>query len=94
MGCRDRHRSKGRHGQPALTFPDLSGEDFLPWINEDDARQAGVSAQEYAGQQAAIWKKGLADWGQSGDRVEKLRNAAEFVIYYPRQQTPGCRSRS
>ncbi len=74
---------KGDMGNLLLTFPQLSGEDFLPWINEDDARQAGVSTQEYAGQQAAIWKKGLADWGQSGDRIERLRSAAEFVIYTP-----------
>ncbi len=35
---------KGDMGNLLLTFPQLSGEDFLPWINEDDARQAGVSA--------------------------------------------------
>jgi hypothetical protein len=74
---------KGDMGNLLLTFPRLSGDDFLPWVNQDDARQAGVSVQEYADQQAAMWKKGLADWGQSGDRIERLRSAAEFVIYTP-----------
>src|SRR5215467_14285181 len=27
-----------------LTFPDLRPDDFLPWINEDDARRAGKTA--------------------------------------------------
>ncbi|MBN1136214.1 MAG: DUF87 domain-containing protein [Anaerolineae bacterium] len=74
---------KGDMGNLLLTFPQFRGEDFLPWINVDDARQAGISAQEHAAQQAAFWKKGLADWGQDGDRVERLRSAAEFVIYTP-----------
>jgi hypothetical protein len=25
-----------------LTFPDLSPEDFLPWVNADDARRKGL----------------------------------------------------
>src|SRR6185503_16258127 len=31
-----------------LTFPDLKPEDFAPWVNEDEARRAGKSAQEFA----------------------------------------------
>ena len=26
-----------------LTFPQLRGEDFVPWVNEDDARKKGLS---------------------------------------------------
>jgi len=66
-----------------LTFPQLRGEDFRPWINEDDANKKGLSPQEYADQQAGLWKKGLADWGESGERIQRLRDAAEFVIYTP-----------
>ena len=74
---------KGDLGNLLLTFPQLRGEDFLPWINPDEARQAGVSAQEYANQQAALWEKGLADWGQSGERIQRLRDAADWAIYTP-----------
>jgi hypothetical protein len=74
---------KGDLGDLLLTFPQLRGEDFYPWINPDDARQAGVTPQEYAQQQAALWKKGLADWGQSGERIERLRAAADWAIYTP-----------
>jgi hypothetical protein len=66
-----------------LTFPDLKDSDFLPWINEEDARRRGVSPQEYAGRQAALWNNGLADWGQDGARIRKLKDSAEFAIYTP-----------
>ncbi|MBM4446504.1 MAG: ATP-binding protein [Chloroflexi bacterium] len=66
-----------------LTFPELRPEDFAPWINEDDARKKGLSAEEYSKQQAEMWKKGLAGWGQSGERIGRLRQAADFVIYTP-----------
>ena len=66
-----------------LTFPELRPEDFAPWINEDDARKKGLSAEEYAKQQAEMWEKGLAGWGQTGERISRLRQAADFVIYTP-----------
>ena len=66
-----------------LTFPQLRGEDFLPWVNEDDARKTGLSPETYADQQAALWKSGLADWGQDGARIQKLREAADCAVYTP-----------
>lgn len=74
---------KGDLSNLLLTFPQLRGEDFAPWINEDDARKKGVSPTDYAAQQAALWKNGLGEWGQSGDRIQKLRDAADFAIYTP-----------
>ena len=67
---------KGDLANLMLTFPQLRGEDFAPWINEDDARKKGLSSADYATQQAEMWKKGLGDWGQSGERIQKLRDAA------------------
>ena len=66
-----------------LTFPELRPEDFAPWVNEDDARRAGRSAQEFAADEAERWKRGLADWGEDGGRIRRLRDAAEFTIYTP-----------
>ena len=74
---------KGDLGNLLLTFPQLRGQDFLPWINQDDARQAGVTPEEYADKQAAVWQKGLEDWGQTGERIQRLRAAADWVIYTP-----------
>jgi hypothetical protein len=66
-----------------LTFPRLQAGDFLPWINEDDARKKGLSPAAYAQQQAELWRNGLADWGQDGERIQRLRDAAGFTIYTP-----------
>ncbi len=66
-----------------LAFPDLKTEDFLPWVNEDDAAKKGLSKEEYAGNQAETWKNELASWAQSGERIRKLKQAADFVIYTP-----------
>jgi hypothetical protein len=74
---------KGDMPNMLLTFPQLRAEDFLPWINEDDARRKGLSPQDFAAKQADLWKNGLASWGESGDRIAKLRQAADFVIYTP-----------
>jgi hypothetical protein len=74
---------KGDLANLLLTFPDLTPSDFLPWVNEDDARKKGMTVEQYAEQQAGLWKKGLADWGQDGERIRRLRDAAEFVIYTP-----------
>ncbi|HET9963105.1 MAG TPA: ATP-binding protein [Nitrospiraceae bacterium] len=74
---------KGDLGNLLLTFPRLRGEDFEPWINEDDARKKGVSRADYAKGQAELWAKGLASWGQDGARIQRLREAADFSIYTP-----------
>src|SRR5688572_19830591 len=74
---------KGDLANLLLTFPDLRPEDFAPWINEDDARRKGLDPATYAAQQAELWRKGLASWGQDGERIRRLRGAADFAIYTP-----------
>jgi len=55
-----------------LTFPNLSAEDFQPWVEERDPAQ-----------EANFWKEGLAKWGQDDERIRRLRDAADFRIYTP-----------
>ncbi|HKY73225.1 MAG TPA: DUF87 domain-containing protein [Nitrospira sp.] len=74
---------KGDLGNLLLTFPALRGEDFLPWINEDDARKKGLTPGLYADAQAELWRNGLAAWGQDGARIQRLKHSAEAVIYTP-----------
>ncbi len=74
---------KGDLANLLLTFPELRGSDFEPWVNADDAQRKGLSVPDYAEQQAALWKKGLGDWGQSGERIARLKAAADFAIYTP-----------
>lgn len=74
---------KGDLGNLALTFPKLRGEDFRPWINLHEAGNKGVTAEEYAQSQAELWRKGLADWGQDGMRIQKLQDAVDVTVYTP-----------
>ena len=74
---------KGDLGNLLLTFPELRGEDFRPWINEDDAQRQGVDADTFAQQQADLWRRGLADWNQDGERIRRLRQAVDIEIYTP-----------
>ncbi len=74
---------KGDLANLLLTFPSLTPTDFLPWINTDDARQKGMTPEAYAADQASKWKKGLEESGQNGERIQKLKESADFRIYTP-----------
>src|SRR5262245_25320320 len=74
---------KGDLPNLCLTFPDLRPEDFAPWVNEEDAQRKGLTTEAYAAQQAELWRKGLAAWGEDGARIRRLRHAAEIAVYTP-----------
>jgi hypothetical protein len=74
---------KGDMPNLMLTFPELRPEDFLPWVNEDDARRKGQSTAEFAKAQSELWTNGLSAWGQNGARIARLRESAECVVYTP-----------
>jgi hypothetical protein len=78
---------KGDLANVLLTFPDLAPADFLPWVDPETARRDGVSLEDLAARTAEKWAAGLKDSGQSGDRIRRLHQAAEFAVY-----TPGSRS--
>jgi hypothetical protein len=74
---------KGDLSNLLLTFPNLEGADFKPWVNTDDARKKGLDVDAFAEQQADLWKTGLGQWHQTGDRIQKLKDSADFAIYTP-----------
>jgi hypothetical protein len=74
---------KGDLGNLLLTFPQLRADDFAPWVNADDAARKGMSVADYAAKQAETWTNGLASWGQDAARLQRLRDAAEVVVYTP-----------
>jgi hypothetical protein len=74
---------KGDLADLMLTFPQLRPEDFKPWVNEEDAAKKGLTVDAYAAQQAELWKNGLASWGEDGERIKRLRDAADFAVYTP-----------
>ena len=74
---------KGDLGNLLLTFPALRGADFEPWVDPREAAEKGQDRAAYANSQAALWKKGLAQWGQSPERTAKLRDSVDLAIYTP-----------
>ena len=74
---------KGDLGNLLLTFPELRPADFEPWVSAQEAEAKGLTREKFAEEQASTWEKGLADWGQSADRIKRLREAADFAIYTP-----------
>jgi hypothetical protein len=74
---------KGDIANLLLTFPGLRPEDFRPWVSESEAAAKGVNADQFAVDQAELWKKGLASFGQDGARIQRLKDAADFAIYTP-----------
>jgi hypothetical protein len=78
---------KGDLANVLLAFPDLAASDFLPWVDPDAAKRDGITVEELAARTATKWADGLAGSGQSGERIRRLREAAEMTVY-----TPGSRA--
>jgi hypothetical protein len=74
---------KGDLGNILLTFPELLPGDFEPWVDPRSAADNGRTASEFAGDQAALWAKGLGQWGQSKARIKRLRDTVDMAIYTP-----------
>lgn len=74
---------KGDIANLALQFPQLRAADFLPWIDAGEAQRKGQTPEQLAQATADTWKQGLAQWQQDGERIKRLQDAAEVVIYTP-----------
>lgn len=74
---------KGDLGNLALRFPALSPSDFRPWVDPQQATNNGLTPDQFAEQQATLWRNGLAGWGQDGARIQRCIDAAEVSIYTP-----------
>jgi hypothetical protein len=77
---------KGDLGNLLLTFPNLAPADFAPWIDAGEALRYGSTSDAYAAETARRWKDGLAEWNQDGERIARLKAAADVMVY-----TPGSR---
>jgi hypothetical protein len=74
---------KGDIANLLLAFPDLKPSDFEPWIDPADAARKSLSVPEYAARTAETWRKGLAEWGEDGERVGRFRDAVDVAVYTP-----------
>lgn len=74
---------KGDLSNLLLTFPNLSPEEFKPWIDAAEGERKGMNAEEYAEYMAKTWKDGLAAWGENPERIKKFKNSVDLAIYTP-----------
>jgi hypothetical protein len=74
---------KGDLTNHLLHFPDLLPEDFAPWIEQDAVTREGKTVEQAATDVAALWTKGLADWGIDKTRMQKLAENVSYAIYSP-----------
>ncbi len=74
---------KGDLGNLLLAFPELQPSDFEPWVDPTVASQKGLTQAELAEKTAELWKNGLAQWGEDGERIRRFNNSVEKTIYTP-----------
>jgi hypothetical protein len=66
-----------------LHFPELAPDDFQPWINADQARREDKTVEQVAAKTAELWRNGLAKWDIQPERLQALKDAAQFAVYTP-----------
>ncbi len=74
---------KGDVANLSLLFPDLLPSDFKPWISIIEAKKAGLSIEKYSERTSEIWKKGLNDWGITGERMKRIKEKMDLRIFTP-----------
>ena len=74
---------KGDLGNLMLGFPDFDPAKFTEWVDPSAAQRKGLSTEEMGAKMAQLWKNGLADWEQDGERVRKYNDSVERLIFTP-----------
>ncbi len=64
-----------------LTFPDLDGTSFAPWLPADEV--GGRDRVEVAAEVAARWRDGLEGAGLGGDDVAAVRDGVRWQVITP-----------
>ena len=74
---------KGDISNLLLSFPNLTPEEFRPWVDEGQADREGVSPEVFATNEAEKWKEGLESWGQDAARIRMMRDTVDMRVYTP-----------
>lgn len=74
---------KGDLTNVLLHFPDLSPQDFQPWVDSEQARREGKTTQQVAQEVAQRWRDGIQEWGIGAEQVHALSQSVQFTIYTP-----------
>ena len=80
---------KGDLGNLLLGFPELRPEDFLPWVDADEAGRQGQTLAENSRPDGRAVEGRACGWGEDGAQIARLRNAVDLAIYTP-EAAPGC----
>ena len=73
---------KGDLGNLLLTFPELRGEDFQPWVNAEDAQRKGLDPAAYAEEQAEHVAAGPSGLGaKAGAHPDTAREGGDGHLY-------------
>ncbi|MGH1601092.1 ATP-binding protein [Campylobacter majalis] len=75
---------KGDMTNLCLSFSELNPDEFLPYVDENEASNAGLSREQMATSLAKTWQEGLSDTYQDHSRVKLLKNSANYTIYTPK----------
>ncbi|MDO5045161.1 ATP-binding protein [Campylobacter sp.] len=78
---------KGDMTNLALAFESMSPQDFLPYIDESEAQNKGLSVEEFAKNESETWKKGIENSFQNLERVKTFKDSVEFKIYTPKSSS-------
>jgi hypothetical protein len=74
---------KGDLGNLLLLFDRLDAASFEPWIDPEAARRDGQDVATAARNTAALWTRGLAEWGLGPSDMAALKNARDAVVFTP-----------
>jgi DNA helicase HerA-like ATPase len=74
---------KGDLANLLLLFDKLDAASFEPWIDPEAARRDGKDVKTAAADTAALWKKGLAEWGLGTADIAALEKTHDAVIFTP-----------
>jgi hypothetical protein len=66
-----------------LHFPELTPDDFQPWVNSDQARREDKTVEQLAAETADLWRSGLDKWDIQAERLRSLKESAQFSVFTP-----------
>ena len=75
--------TKGDVANILLQFPQMSAADLQPWVDPEKVRRSGLPSAEFAAQQAKLWQTELTLFEETSARIQRLKDAADYVIYTP-----------
>ncbi len=74
--------AKGDLTNLLLHFPNITGKDIAPWLDQEAPIRAGKELYEYANEKAAAWREGQEEWGYGPEDIEAL-SGVDYTVFTP-----------